>query len=77
MGNLENIRKKIDQIDNEIISLLKERKKQIKKIKEIKKTFKKPVKDIKREELVLKKTTEEYEKNIFIKIIEESRKLQE
>ncbi len=77
MENLENIRKEIDQIDNQIISLLAQRKKEIKKIKEIKTTDGKSIKDQKREDIILNKTTGKYEKEIFLKIIEESRKLQE
>ncbi len=77
MEDLNKIRKRIDNIDNEILALLIQRKKQIKEIKEIKSTLNKPVKDLGREEAILKKAKEKYEKEIFSKIIEESRKLQE
>ena len=77
MEDLNKIRKKIDKIDKQILELLIERKKQIKEVKEIKSTLNKPVKDSKREEAVLKKAKAKYEKEIFSKILEESRKLQE
>jgi len=77
MENLEKIRNKINEIDQKIFSLLEERKEQIKKIRKIKKILKKPIEDSQRESFILQQAKGEYEKEIFLKIIEESRKLQE
>ena len=77
MEGIKKIRKKIDEIDNSILKLLSGRKEQIKKLKNIKSKLKKPIKDLGREKLILEKAKEKYEKEIFLKIIEESRKLQE
>ncbi|MDP6599936.1 MAG: chorismate mutase [Candidatus Woesearchaeota archaeon] len=53
--NLEETRKEIDNIDDEIISLLSKRQDLIKKIAEIKKELNKSVLDEKREEEIIEK----------------------
>tara|TARA_Y100000310_G_scaffold75795_1_gene72174 strand:- start:1704 stop:1970 length:267 start_codon:yes stop_codon:yes gene_type:complete len=53
--NLEETRKEIDNIDDEIISLLSKRQYLIKKIAEIKKELNKSVLDEKREEEIIEK----------------------
>ncbi|MBI5754546.1 chorismate mutase [Candidatus Peregrinibacteria bacterium] len=73
---LNNIRKKLDQIDDKIIKTLRIRSKLIKQIGEIKKKLKLPIRNPQREKLILKKLKNKYEKRIFSKILLESRKLQ-
>ncbi len=53
MQSLEELRKEIDKIDNEIISLLSKRKDLIKGVAEIKKELIKPILDEKREKEIL------------------------
>jgi|TARA_B100001964_G_C14210082_1_gene590073 chorismate mutase len=53
MQSLEELRKEIDKIDNEIISLLSKRKDLIKGVAEIKKELIKPILDEKREKEII------------------------
>jgi|TARA_Y100000310_G_scaffold345431_1_gene464891 chorismate mutase len=53
MQSLEELRKEIDKIDNEIISLLSKRKDLIKGVAEIKKELSKPILDEKREKEII------------------------
>ena len=55
MQSLEELRKEIDKIDNEIISLLSKRKGMSQKIAEIKKQSDKPILDQSREQQVMKR----------------------
>lgn len=84
--DIEKLRKKINKIDEEIISLLVERVKIIKKIGEIKKEKGLEVFDKDREEEIIFKLKKKAEENglnkdfvvdIYKKIIEESKKEQE
>lgn len=76
MTKLEKIRKKLDLIDDKIIKLLQKRAELIIEVKEIKKIEKLKIKDPKREKFILEKTKNDYEKEIFKKILSESVKLQ-
>jgi len=64
---IKQYRKKIDKIDSEIIALLKKRKALVEKVKKIKLKENLPIKDIKREEQILKKSS--VFKNVFIEIL--------
>lgn len=77
MKSIIKIREEIDKIDEEISKLLQERAKKIKAIKAEKNSHKSPIIDVEREEEIKNKLKTKYEKEIFKKIIEESRKLQE
>jgi chorismate mutase len=77
MKSINNIREEIDKIDEKIVKLLQERVKKVKEIKAAKTQSKSPIFDEKREKEIKNKLTTKYEKEIFKKIIEESRKLQE
>lgn len=76
MLELENIRKKIDIIDEKIANLLDKRAEKILKIREIKNTKNLPIINHKREKEIIDKQDNQYKKNIFKKILTESRKLQ-
>ncbi len=76
MDKIEKFRQKIDNIDSKISKLLKTRLKLTISIGKIKKSKRIPIKDKKREEEILKKLKTDYEKEIFKKIIKESRKNQ-
>lgn len=76
MNKIEKNRKKIDDIDLKISKLLKKRAKLTIKIGKIKKSNSLPLKDKKREEEILKKFETDYEKEIFKKILKESKKYQ-
>lgn len=76
MNKLEKIRKQLDLIDNKIIKILQKRAKLIMKIKEVKENEKIRIKDPKREKYILEKMENNYEREIFKKILLESRKLQ-
>ncbi len=76
MTKLEKIRKQLDLIDNKIVEILQERAKLIMKIKEVKENEKIRIKDPKREQYILEKMENNYEREIFKKILLESRKLQ-
>lgn len=76
MTKLEKIRKQLDLIDDKIIKLLQKRAKLIIEVKEVKKNEKLKVKDPKREQFILEKTQNNYEREVFKKILSESVKLQ-
>ncbi|MDR2583269.1 MAG: chorismate mutase [Fibromonadaceae bacterium] len=81
---IENLRQKIDSIEDSLISLLNERAKYVLEIGRIKKTQSLPIADSKREELILKRVAEknpgpmsnEFMVDVFKKIIDESIKLE-
>ena len=81
---IENLRKKIDSIEDSLISLLNERAKYALEIGRIKKTQGLPIADSKREEIILKRVAEknpgpvsnEFMVDVFKKIIDESIKLE-
>lgn len=77
MDELNKIRTEIDRIDKEIIVLIRKRAEKAKKIGETKRKLKLKIENKEREEEIQNKLKTEYEKNIFKKIIEESRKIQE
>jgi 3-deoxy-7-phosphoheptulonate synthase / chorismate mutase len=77
MEQISKLRIQIDEVDKKILESLKERKEIIKKIKEAKNEENISIKDPAREKKVLEKAEDEYQKNIYKKILEESRKLQE
>lgn len=76
MNKIEKNRKKIDDIDLKISKLLKKRAKLTIAIGKIKKSNSLPLKDKKREEEILEKFETTYEKEIFKKILKESKKYQ-
>lgn len=76
MTKLEKIRKQLDIIDSKIVKELKKRALLVLKIKKIKENSKLQIKDPKREQFILEKMENKYEKEIFKKILLESRKLQ-
>ena len=76
MNELKKLRDKIDKIDKKLSKTLEKRKNLIKAVGKIKRVEDIPVIDKKREEAILSKFKTEYEKEIFKKIMEESRKLQ-
>ncbi|MCL1957583.1 MAG: chorismate mutase [Fibromonadales bacterium] len=81
---IENLRQKIDSIEDSLISLLNERAKYALEIGRIKKTQGLPIADSKREEIILKRVAEknpgpvsnEFMVDVFKKIIDESIKLE-
>ena len=81
---IENLRQKIDSIEDSLISLLNERAKYVLEIGKIKKAQGLPIADSKREEIILKRVAEknpgpmsdEFMVDIFKKIIDESIKLE-
>ncbi|MBC7129817.1 chorismate mutase [Candidatus Bathyarchaeota archaeon] len=86
LEEIEQLRKKIDEIDEEILSLLKERIEISKQIGEVKRNKGLPIKDLERElekyQQVAKKAIElglnaENVKNIYKNIIKMSRQIQE
>ena len=81
--NIEDYRKRIDEIDGEILSKLEERMRIVGEIAELKKREDLPVEDKSREEALLKKIEEmsgedysEYNQRVFERILEESKKFQ-
>lgn len=76
MTKLEKIRKQLDLLDDKIIKLLQKRAKLIIKVREVKKNKKLKIKDPQREQFILEKTQNNYEREIFKKILSESVKLQ-
>jgi len=83
---IENLRKKIDKINNELINLLAERQKLCKEIGKIKKQDGLKIIDKEREQEMLSELKEkakklnldeDYIENLFKLIIENSRKIQE
>jgi len=81
---IEELRQKIDSIEDSLISLLNERAKYALEIGRIKKTLGLPIADSKREEIILKRITEknpgpvsnEFMVDVFKKIIDESIRLE-
>jgi len=81
---IENLRQKIDSIEDNLISLLNERAKYVLEIGRIKKTQGLPIADSKREEIILKRVAEknpgpmsnEFMVDVFKKIIDESVRLE-
>lgn len=76
MDKLEKIRKQLDSLDNKISKLLQKRAKLVIGVKKIKKAEGIKIKDPKREEFILSKMESNFEREIFKKILKESRKLQ-
>jgi len=77
MDELKNLRKEIDQIDLKISNLLKKRQETVIKIRKIKKNNNLKVQDRNREKEIMDKLSSEYQKAVFKKILQESRKLQQ
>jgi len=75
MGELENLRRKVDSIDSQIISLLKKRLSLAIKILKAKKKKKMKVYQPDREKKILQKVTPKL-RPIFKEIIRQTRKLQ-
>lgn len=75
MSELKELRQKIDQVDGELASLLRERAAIVKKIQQLKKAEGLPVIDTERENAILSRLQSDYEREIFRKILEESHKL--
>jgi len=75
-NKIASLRAKIDQIDKKILELLKQRISIALKIGKIKKTHGIAITDTKRENLVLKKAKTPNLKNIYKKIVSESKKIQ-
>jgi len=81
---IENLRHKLDSIEDSLISLLNERAKYVLEIGKIKKAQGLPIADSKRVELILKRVAEknpgpmsnEFMVDIFKKIIDESIRLE-
>lgn len=76
MNKIEKFRKKIDDIDVKLSKLLKNRAELTLEIGKIKESNKLPLKDKKREEKILEKFETTYEKEIFKKILKESKRYQ-
>jgi len=76
MDELKKLRGEIDKIDEKLSKLLKKRVKIIKEISEHKRKNSIPTTNKNREEEIFSKLESDFEKNIFKKIIEESKKVQ-
>lgn len=76
MQTLQKIRQEIDKIDQKIAILLQKRAEKSKKIALIKQNQKLKVTDPNREKKILENLETEYEKEIFKKILQQSRKIQ-
>lgn len=76
MDQLQNFRKRIDKIDSKIVILLRKRISIIKKIGLFKAKYKRPVKNESREQEILDKLDNDFEKEIFKTILKESKKIQ-
>lgn len=76
MTDLSQLRQEIDKIDDKLRPLLRERAEKSSKIGKIKAKTKTPTQDRSREKEILAKCETPYEKAVFKKILEESRKLQ-
>lgn len=76
MQTLQKIRQEIDKIDKKIADLLKSRAEKSQKIALIKKNHRLKVTDKDREKKILENLESEYEKEIFKKILQQSRKIQ-
>lgn len=76
MDNLKKIRTEIDKIDEKITKLLKKRLLFIQEIGKIKCQKKAKIENKKREKKILSKLETKFEKEIFKKILTESKKIQ-
>jgi chorismate mutase len=76
MNDFNEFRDKIDQIDEKLRQLVRERMTLIKEIGQIKKEKNLKITDQNREQEILEKAESNYEKAIFQKILEESKKIQ-
>ena len=76
MQELENIRKKINQIDQKLSKLLQMRLAEVEKIGSIKRKKGLGLRSKKRESEILAKLKTEYEKEIFKKVFSQSLKIQ-
>lgn len=76
MNDIQNIRKEINEIDSKISKLLQKRLKKVSQIGKIKKSNNLPIIDEEREKKVLSSLETDFEKEIFKKILTESRKIQ-
>lgn len=76
MSKITILRKKIDKTDEKIKELLFKRAALVKEIGEVKRGENGKIKDKEREDEIIGKMENEYEKNIFHTILKESRKLQ-
>ncbi|MEK7673344.1 MAG: chorismate mutase [Patescibacteria group bacterium] len=76
MQNLDQIRGKIDKIDQKLDMLLQKRANLVFKLKKIKKIAKIPVEDKKREAEILSKFDSKYVKTVFKTILSASKILQ-
>lgn len=73
---LETLRKKIDKIDNRILSLIAQRFRLVKKIKTVKQKLKKPIIDMQREKEILKRLEQKSEElNLSVNLIRKLYKL--
>lgn len=82
MTSLDSLRQKINKLNAELVTLLDKRLKVAQEIGEVKKQLNLPIFDAQREQEILNKISEsshypEKTKEIFKKIMEESRKVQE
>lgn len=82
---LDDYRKKLDEIDADLLELLAKRMSLIETLAEYKKYNKLPIMDMKRESQVLKKLSEmakkkklnpEFVEKIFVQILDESKRIQ-
>ena len=76
MNELQKIREEINKIDVQIAILLKKRLSKVQSISKIKTSKHLQIEDKKREEEILSQLETDFEKEIFKKILEESRKTQ-
>jgi chorismate mutase len=76
MDEIHKLRIEIDKVDNLILKNLGNRKELVKLIKQVKKRDKIEIVDKSRESEILTKAKDQYQKNIYEKILLESRKLQ-
>lgn len=76
MDEIQKVRKEITEIDRNILILLKKRQEKAKLIGDIKKSKNMPVFDKNREKEILDSLDNDFEVEIFKKILSESRKLQ-
>ena len=80
---LNELRKEIDELDNQILQLLEERFEVVKKVAERKKQAGLPIRDIKREEIVINSKAEksglpeDFVKNLYRSIIDTAIKMEE
>ena len=76
MDEIHKLRIEIEKVDNLILKNLGNRKELVKLIKQVKKRDKIEIVDKSRESEILTKAKDQYQKNIYEKILLESRKLQ-